>query len=345
MASLKQIAAELGVSYTLVSKVLSGRLGTTGVSVATREAIRQKAAELDYTPNRLAVALKAGRKGAIAVFLHGIGSAGSDVTDRILKGLAEGLEKSGQRMLLRFFMTAQEFVEACDVRLRSEVDGLIVAGAGHPELLPRFRELESKNVKVVSMFASLAGRGLNRWTNAAVDYEMQGYLPAKHLLDKGFRRIACLNTEASRTEGFRRAFSEARLRVSSSQLIRCESFHLEDGIAVADTIRDGSWEAVVCQSDAQAVGLINTLIRQGVRIPEDIRITGIDNSPLAKSCIVPITSVTSEMRPSGLKAVELLLKKIDGQPVESVTLRPKLEVRESSAGSKSSRRSPDPRSR
>ena len=54
MASLKRIAAELNVSYTLVSKVLSGRLGTTGVSEKTRVRILNKAKELDYVPNRLA---------------------------------------------------------------------------------------------------------------------------------------------------------------------------------------------------------------------------------------------------------------------------------------------------
>ena len=61
MPSLKSIAAELGVSYTLVSKVLSGRMCSTGVSAATREAILKKAEEVHYQPNHLAVALKRGK--------------------------------------------------------------------------------------------------------------------------------------------------------------------------------------------------------------------------------------------------------------------------------------------
>ena len=136
MASLKRIAAELGVSYTLVSKVLSGRLGTTGVSARTREAILKRAKELDYVPNRLAVALKAGRKGAVGIFLHSIGSPGSDVSERLLRGMAEGLEQSGSRMWLRFFTTDEDFLVACDTRLKREVDGLIVAGLHHPGLMP-----------------------------------------------------------------------------------------------------------------------------------------------------------------------------------------------------------------
>ncbi len=332
MASLKRIAGDLGVSYTLVSKVLSGRLGTTGVSAKTREAILARAAELEYVPNHLAVALKAGRKGSVGIFLHGIGSPGSDVTDRLLGGLAQGLEQSGLRMLLRFFKTEEEFLAACDVRLRSEVDGLIVAGATHPELIPKFMELEEKNVKVVSIFNEFPRKTLEQSTNVVADYELQGYLPTKHLLDQGLRRIACLDTVENRTQGFRRAFEEANFTPRPSQFVRCKSFSYEDGIVAADEILQtpNGMEGVVCQSDSQALGLIHQLNKKGVRVPNDIKVTGVDNSPLARYCIVPITSVTSEMRPSGLKAVELLLQKIEGQKVQSIKLTPKLEIRESS---------------
>ncbi len=333
MASLKRIAGDLGVSYTLVSKVLSGRLGTTGVSAKTRDAILARAAELEYVPNHLAVALKAGRKGSVGIFLHGIGSPGSDITDRLLGGLAQGLEESGLRMLLRFFKTEEEFLAACDVRLRSEVDGLIVAGATHPELVPKFVELEEKNVKVVSIFNDLPEKDLKHTTNVVADYELQGYLPTKHLLDQGLRRIACLDTVENRTRGFRRAFSEAKFTPRPAQFIRCKSFKYEDGVSAADEIMQipNGMEGVVCQSDAQALGLIHRMSKKGIQVPRDIKVTGVDNSPLARYCIVPITSVTSEMRSAGAKAVELLLQKIAGQIVHSAKLSPKLEVRESSS--------------
>ncbi|MEX1119917.1 MAG: LacI family DNA-binding transcriptional regulator [Terrimicrobiaceae bacterium] len=332
MASLKRIAGDLGVSYTLVSKVLSGRLGTTGVSAKTRAAILARAAELEYVPNHLAVALKAGRKGSVGIFLHGIGSPGSDVTDRLLGGLAEGLEKSGLRMLLRFFKTEEEFLAACDVRLRSEVDGLIVAGAAHPELVPKFLELEAKNVKVVSIFNDFPANAFKKATNVVADYELQGYLPTKHLLDQGLRRIACLDTVENRTQGFRRAFAEAKLTPRPAQFIRCKGFSYEDGVIAAEDILQiaNRMEGVVCQSDSQALGLIHQLSKKGVRVPKEIKVTGVDNSPLARYCLVPITSVTSEMRPTGMKAVETLLQKIAGQKVHSTKLVPKLEVRESS---------------
>jgi len=337
MASLKRIAADLGVSYTLVSKVLSGRLGTTGVSPKTREAILRKAKELDYTPNRLAVALKAGRKGAVGIFLHHIGSPGSDVSDRLLRGLAEGLEQSGSRMWLRFFQTDEEFLVACDTRLKSEVDGLIVAGIHHPGLMRKFRDLELQNVPVVSIFNDLSMSARKALTNVEVNYETQGFLATAHLLEQGCRRLACFRTIETRSAGFFKAHEEAGIKIDPKLVIPTGSFHLEDGKrSLGKLLKSGvSFDGIVCQSDAQANGAINELVRHGINVPQAVKVTGIDNSPVAEDCIVPITSVTSEMKRAGLKAVKILLQKIDGHPAKSAIIEPSLFVRNSSGAENS----------
>ena len=334
MASLKRIAAELNVSYTLVSKVLSGRLGTTGVSEKTRHRILKKAKEIDYVPNRLAVALKAGRKGAVGIFLHHVGSPGSDVSDRLLRGMAEGLERSGSRMWLRFFNTDKEFHVACDARLKSEVDGLIVVGAHHPGLVPKFRDLERERVPVVSIFTELPGRSRTEHTNVEVNYEAQGYLAARHLLEQGCRRLACFRTIENRTEGFFRAHREAGIKPDPKLIIPTKAFDLCDGERSLARLRESgvSFDGIVCQSDAQANGAINALIRQGIDVPGQVKVTGVDNSPVAEDCIVPVTSVTSEMRHAGLQAVEVLLQKIEGLPVSCPTIEPSLFIRKSSGG-------------
>lgn len=332
MASLKRIAAELGVSYTLVSKVLSGRLGTTGVSEKTRDSILNKAKELDYVPNRLAVALKAGRKGAIGIFLYHIDSPGSDVTDRLLHGMAEGLEQSGFRMWLRFFPTHDGFLAACDMRLKREVDGLIVAGLHHSSLVAKFRDLEHQDVPVVSLLNDLPDKARKMLTNVEICYESQGYLATRHLLEQGCRRLACFRTIENRTTGFLRAHREAAIKPDPKLIIDTESFSSWDGKRSLARLLDYGvpFDGIVCQSDAQASGAINELLHRGINVPGQVKITGVGNSPVAENCIVPITSVTSEMRRAGLKAVETLLLKIDGLPAKSSVIEPSLFVRNSS---------------
>ena len=332
MASLKGIAADVGVSYTLVSKVLSGRLGTTGVSLETRDAILKRAKEVDYVPNRLAVALKAGRTGAVGIFFHHIGSPGSEVSECLLEGIAQGLEDSNLRMLLRLFKTDADFLLACDTELKNEDDGLVVAGLPHPGLMQKFRDLEGQNVPVVSIFSDLPDRFRNALNNVEINNETQGYLATRHLLEQGCRHLACFRTIASRAAGFFKAHDEAKVKFDPRLVISTKSFRLEDGKQSLGKLLKLHlpFDGIVCQSDAQANGTINELVRSGVKVPEDVKITGVDNSPVAEHCIVPITSVTSEMRRAGIMAVEMLVKKMDGQAGESAVIEPSLCIRRSS---------------
>jgi len=336
MASLKLIAAEVGVSYTVVSKVLSGRLGKTRVSKATFDSIIKKAAELNYTPNRLAVALKAGRKGAVSIFLHHFGNEGSDLVDRLLRGVSSGLERSGLRMWLRFFNTDEEFLSACDTRLKSEVDGLIIAGPYHPGVMAKLRDLTEEGTPVVFISDCCMESVESLISYVLVNYETQGYLATRHLLEQGCRHLACFATHEDRTRGFVRAHEEAGVPILPQLMIETENFTREAAEeSVNRLVRSGQqFDGIVCHSDTQAFSMINALIRRNIDIPETVKVTGVDDSPLAELCQIPITSATSEMQQAGLAAVEMLLKSIGGEFVKSVTIEPKLVVRSSSSPEK-----------
>jgi LacI family transcriptional regulator len=332
MVSLKQIGADLGVSYTLVSKVLNGRMGTTGASAATREAILKRAEELDYRPNRLAVALKQGKKGAFGVFLHSSGVPGSELTEAFLQGVAEEMEKYNSRLWLRYFITDKDFLAACDDQLKNEVDGLIVGGVDHPELLEKLKQIDRSGLPVVSSFCSLP-KPLT--ANVAVDYEAQCYLTTKHLLEQGCRRLVHFHTVDLRHEGFLRAHREAGIPVQKRLIVRqktSSSFYIEDGEKATRTLlgRKVSFDGLVAESDAQALGAVRVLVESGFRVPGDVRVTGVDNSPLADACQVPLTSTTAEMRECGRIAVGMLRKRTHGQPVKSAVVQPRLVIRASS---------------
>jgi DNA-binding LacI/PurR family transcriptional regulator len=120
--------------------------------------------------------------------------------------------------------------------------------------------------------------------------------------------------------------------VDQRLLISTESFLLAyGGSSLARLVESGvPFDGIVCQSDAQAIAAVNELARRNIQVPEMVKVTGIDNSPLAEACVVPITSVTSEMRTAGRRAVETLLEKIEGRPVSSVVIEPHLFLRASS---------------
>lgn len=328
--SLKRIAEDVGVSYTLVSKVLSGRLGTTGVSQETREAILKRAKELDYRPNRLAVALKRGRTGNVGVFIHPFGTPGTELSEQLLQGIADELSTHDYRMWLRFFIEEQDFLNACDDRLARQVDGLIVAGVQHPRLAERLLKVNETGCPVVASFVSrVMVPGL---TNVNVDDEMQGYLAARHLLEQGCRRLVLFHTGTQpRFDGFLRAHQEMGVPVVKELIINERSFHQEKALLAIRKFlkKTKKFDGVATQGDSQALAVIYELLNQGISVPDDVLVTGIDDSPLARACYVPITSASSEIAVAGRKAAAALLERMEGAPSGQVVIQPRLSIRRS----------------
>ncbi len=85
----------------------------------------------------------------------------------------------------------------------------------------------------------------------------------------------------------------------------------------------------------EAIGAINELVRRKIPVPEMVRVTGIEQSRPWRKDVVPITSVTSEMRAAGQRAVETLLEKIEGRPASPVVIEPRLFLRTSSGAARS----------
>lgn len=328
--SLKDVAAELGVSYSLVSKVLSGRLGNTGVRPEVKEAIFKKAEEMNYRPHPLATALKMGRKGAVGVLVHPIGERGSELAHDVLRGLSAGLDEHGLRLWLRFFETDAEFTHQFDQRMRSEVDGLIVVGLPHPSIYDLLMELNKGGLPIVTAFEEAPIAGV---PNVTENTARQCYLAARHLLARGSRRLVHLEgSMPARREGFLMAHAEAGVAVDPRLMIDCGDYRIESGAREIARLLDSGlpFDGVVAQSDHQALGAVHELLRRGKRVPDDVRVTGVDDSALCLACQVPLTSASSEMDRVGQATASLLFQLLEGGKAESVLVEPRLVIRSSS---------------
>ncbi|MBC8041192.1 MAG: LacI family DNA-binding transcriptional regulator [Opitutaceae bacterium] len=333
MVTLKQIAAELGVSHTLVSCVASGRMGNTRVSEATRQAILARIEEVGFQPNRLALALKGGHKGYVGVFLHKHGTYGSEMNEHFISAISDSLAERGLGLWLRFFTGQQEFLDACSNRLLKEVDGLVVAGIAHPELHDKLRTLQTKGFPIVCAFAGWAGE--LDIPNVYVDAERQGWLAANHLTEIGCRRIARIHCHESRQRGFLSGLREAGVEPVPALMIPSGDFGYNDGLRCIDAlVRSGEpFDGISADSDALAAASVHYLLRNGRPRETWPKIVGVDDSPIAKHCAVPLTSVSSEISERARCVVKTLFERIDGQKVGSTLIVPQLVVRESTNAS------------
>ncbi|MFV0337024.1 MAG: LacI family DNA-binding transcriptional regulator [Chthoniobacterales bacterium] len=330
MSSLKQIAADLGVSHALVSRVLNNRMGTSRVSEKTRQAILRHAKELDYQPNPLAIALKKGRKGVVGVFLHSVGVEGSDLSTDFIKAVSASLSDAGINLWLQFFENAQEFHKACNSKLLRRVDGLIVAGISHQELFQRLADLVKNDLKVATACFQV-GKNFSV-PNFVVDQLAQCRLTTQHLLEIGCRRIAHFHLSPHRYNGYLQAHTAARLTPDKKLMIPSDDYTSDAGRECMEKLLASGvqFDGICAESDAQAVGALQHLLDIGMPKSKWPKITGVDNSPIASEYgPIPITSVTAEMATCARMAVEAILQQMEGKPVESCQIPPRLVIRQS----------------
>ncbi len=329
---MRDIAADLGVSASLVSKVLNGRLGTTGVREDIAQTIRRRAAEMGYRKNQSAASLRSGRQGAIGVFIHRIGMAGSGIAESLLEGISSAARASKIKLLLDFFRTADEFGNLCDEVHLGVMDGLIVGGVMHPELTPALLRIQRSGIPLVTICNEPMHPAL---PNIGIDNIEVGRIATRHLIERGCRRLAHIRDIPARFQGFRQALEAGGLPCRPEAVYRVprsvEFSHQAGERAVAGFIESGvPFDGLVTQSDHEAMGAINALYRAGLRAPEDVRVIGVDNAPYCEFGRVPLSSVSQNFDERGRQAVCMVLDVIDGRDVPSAVVAPTLVPRESS---------------
>lgn len=327
MPSLQQIATELDVSVSLVSKVLNNRLGTTGARPELAKRIIDTAQRLGYRKNMNAAALRAGRQQTIAVLLHRHGSAGSGLIENLLTGISDATRGAGQRQMISFYGDPDSLGVAVRDLHAGSVDGLIVGGVRHPYLMDELSGLHRAGMPVVTVFNRSISDAL---PNIAMADDAIIELAMQHLIEHGCRRILHVSSLKDREAGYLRAVSDAGLEADPDLIFSdyggFNTYLPSNGErAVRRAIERGvAFDAVCAQSDTQAIGAMHELLRHGRRCPEDVLITGVDSSPMADYALVPITSVDQRYEERGLLAVQTLGRLIAGKAPEAIRLEPRL---------------------
>lgn len=278
----------------------------------------------------------------------------TEIFEPICQGIASSPDAAGHALLWGRSdvanggdkqQVATQMLDLCGQYIRREVSGVFFAPlemtAGTDEVNHRVLALLKEAGTPVVLLDRRPGpaSARQRCDLVGIDNHRAGFLATAHLIDMGARRIGFLSFEhqastvAVRLAGFRDALAESGLRAAGEWTVG------EGGMPFW---LPGGFDAVVCANDRIAGLLMHALLSQGVRIPEDVRIAGIDDVAYASLLPVPLTTVHQPCRDIGETALRLMLERIDrpSMAARNVLLDCSLVIRRS-CGSGLPRRDPD----
>jgi DNA-binding LacI/PurR family transcriptional regulator len=328
VVSIRDVAAEAGVSVATVSRVLSPD-SDYPVRPETRQGVIKTAARLGYRPNDLARALLQRRTGTVGILIPDISNP---YYADIVGGVEDVLSAIGQRVVLcntnRDVEKASRYM---DTLLKTRVDGVIIVGGGSTRLASFLRPLAVYGTRVV-----VIGRHNLPFPSIRVNNVEAARQATEYLLDLGHKMIGCITgpadsyTVQDRLAGYRAALRERGLSVRSRFVVKAD-FDEADGFAGTRQLlaaRDRP-TAILAANDRSAVGVLAALADAGVAVPGEISVMGFDDIPLASFLRPALTTVAVPASQLGREAA-LLLGREQGDPAEaSRELATRLVIRDS----------------
>ncbi|MFN8635753.1 MAG: LacI family DNA-binding transcriptional regulator [Chloroflexota bacterium] len=337
VTTIRDVARRAGVSISTASRAMNGR---GEVSKDVRARVLAAAAELSYTANLHARALKGATTKTLGVLLSD--TSAFSFNARVMSGVYDVATPRGYGVIVCNAQTSAEAErEAHRMLLEKRVDGVLansVKSGAEP-----LRRLEAAGIPCV-----LLNRRLDdlECDSVVVDYRRGDYLATRHLLELGHRRILCqlgsVDNPPSgvRLPGYREALEEAGVEYAPELVLYCDDFReIHQRIRTAMTALDPRPTAVVAYNDESALPVLKALRELGLQVPRDVSVVGQNDLTLAEYIDPPLTSVAHAVRDMARQATELLLQKIDwpanGTARETwaprrLAYEPRLVVRESS---------------
>lgn len=330
--SIKEVASQAGVSVATVSNVLNR---PEIVAQPTRDRVNATIKQLGFVRNESARQLRAGRSRTIGLVVL-------DVANPFFTDLARGVEDEANKAGVAVILCNSDDQERKEKRYlelleEHRVQGVLitpVVGAG-----ARLLRLQRRGTPVVLVDSRSPSRGQ---CSVAVDDVLGGDLALSHLLAGGHEHIAyisgppAIRQVADRRDGALRALGRVGRPREDLHIIEAGSLNVaagqNAGAQIAAIPARSRPTAVFCSNDLIALGVLQEMTRNHIRVPEDISIVGYDDIEFAAAAAVPLTSVRQPRQQLGRTAARLLLDEAaadDSHQHSQVIFEPELVVRNS----------------
>ncbi len=305
-STITDIANEVGVSVSTVSKVLNGR---KDVAASTRAKVEEALSKHEYRRRGTALGTGGGYANLVELVIH---SVDTPWALEIIKGVEKvAAEKSVGVVLTQLggqHRPSQDWVNGV---LERRPKGVVLVLAELEER--QQKQLQSRDIPfvVVDTFGQISEGipvvGSNNWNG--------GLVATRHLLELGHTRIAVISGPKSypcsraRVDGYRSAHEEAGVEWDP-ELIRWGDFDLDGGYRHGLSLLDrpDPPTAIFGGSDYQSLGVLRAARQLGLRVPEDVSVIGYDDIPVSQWISPELTTVHQPLQEMGATATRMLLR-------------------------------------
>ncbi len=275
--TIKDIAIELGVSISTVSRALSNN---PLVKPETREAIQKLAKEMNYHPNFTALSLRQRKTRTIGLLIPQVVH---EFFAQVIRGIEDVAYKQGYNVLIS---TSNESYDRearnAEELLNGRIDGLLACITKETSSIDHFEEYVSREVPLV-FFDCVPDDILS--DKIVIDDMDAGFKATEHLIKQGCTRIAfiggpkALNTNQERLLGFENALKAYGLPVDKKMILHGTSGKYEEGLELSRALFSGDIipNGVFAATDMLGIGAIKNVKEAGLQVPTDVAVIGFSN--------------------------------------------------------------------
>ena len=335
MVTLKQIAEELGISITTVSKALKDY---PDVNKKTRKLVRETASILNYKPNSVAVNLRTKESKTIGLIIPEIVH---HFFSSVIKGIISQAEKKGYLVITLQSNESYELEKKqIDLLISKRVDGILISLANGTSDYKHISEVLNQETPIV-MFDKIAK--VIKCSKVIIDDRKAAYKATKHLIDIGCKRIAHFRgpllpqNSIDRFLGYKQALTDNNIIYDPTLVYLLNEMSFDEGKFYANQLlKDhNDVDGIFINTDLVAIGAISEFNKLGIKVPEQIKVIGFSNWFMASVISPSLTTINQPGFEMGKKAFKLLCKEIKDKKkrkiinYKNIVLETDLIVRES----------------
>jgi DNA-binding LacI/PurR family transcriptional regulator len=333
--TIKDIAKELGISPSTVSKALKGH---RDISSSTKQSVKELAEKWNYKPDQVALSLKSGLSKTIGVIVP-------EIVHYFFSTVISGIEDLAydSEYHVMFCQSSELYareVKAVQTLLSSRVDGILVSVSKTTDNFDHFRKIQANNIPLVFFDRICDEIDTDR---VVVDDEPGAYEAVNHLIEIGCKNIIHLSGPPNlligknRKAGYLRALRKHNMPLDENNIIRCDS--REDAMSIVPELlnRTVKPDGIFAVNDLTAAASMKVIQDMGYKVPADIAIVGFTSGLISDITNPTLTSVEQHGYLVGKEAVRLLIDRLEKNydlPFQTKIIKTELVIKESTLRNK-----------